>query len=144
MIMKKNLRKTSTSKKKRQTSNIKNLIQDIDVNSEKSKINLDFETAMLEMSFDNLASLMKTFGIPSPHAKKIKQQAKLISMFNQKMIEGGHPEQVINMGEKILPWILRISTAEMFIEPIGKWLIEMADKRKENSGIAEKKKSMRE
>lgn len=142
--MKKNSRQTSASKKKRQTSNMKNVIQDIDVNSEKSKINLDFETAMLEMSFDNLAGLMKTFGIPSPHAKKIKQQAKLISMFNQKMIEGGHPEQVINMGEKILPWILRISTAEMFIEPIGKWLIEMADKRKENSGIAEKKKSMRE
>lgn len=141
--MKKNSRKTSTYKK-RQTSNMKNVIQDMDVNSEKLKINLDFETVMLEMSFDNLASLMKTFGIPSPHAKKIKQQAKLISMFNQKMIEGGHPEQVINMGEKLLPWILRISTAEMFIEPIGKWLMDMADKRKENSGIVEKKKSMRE
>lgn len=142
--MKKNSRKTSSSKKKRHISNMKNVIQDISINSERSKINLAFETAMLEMSFDNLASLMKTFGIPSPHAKKIKQQAKLISIFNQKMIEGGHPEQVINMGEKLLPWILKISTAEMFIEPIGKWLMEMADKRKEDSGIAEKKKSMRE
>lgn len=142
--MKKNSRKTSSSKKKKHNSNMKNVIQDTSINSERSKINLAFETAMLEMSFDNLASLMKTFGIPSPHAKKIKQQAKLISIFNQKMIEGGHPEQVINMGEKLLPWILKISTAEMFIEPIGKWLMEMADKRKEDSGITEKKKSMRE
>ena len=122
---------------------MKSVIQDLDVNSERAKINLAFETAMLEMSFDNLAGLMKTFGIPSPQAKKIKQQAKLIAMFNQKMIEGGHPEQVINMGEKLLPWILKISTAEMFIEPLGKWLLSMAEKKKEDAVIVEKKKSMR-
>ncbi len=138
--MKKSSRPKSTSKK-RKTS--KSVIQDLDVNSERAKINLAFETAMLEMSFDNLAGLMKTFGIPSPQAKKIKQQAKLIAMFNQKMIEGGHPEQVINMGEKLLPWILKISTAEMFIEPLGKWLISMAEKKKEDAAIVEKKKSMR-
>ena len=138
--MKKSSRPKSTSKK-RKTS--KSVIQDLDVNSERAKINLAFETAMLEMSFDNLAGLMKTFGIPSPQANKIKQQAKLIAMFNQKMIEGGHPEQVINMGEKLLPWILKISTAEMFIEPLGKWLISMAEKKKEDAAIVEKKKSMR-
>ncbi len=138
--MKKNSRPKSTSKK-RKTS--KSVIPDLDVNSERAKINLAFESAMLEMSFDNLAGLMKTFGIPSPQANKIKQQAKLIAMFNQKMIEGGHPEQVINMGEKLLPWILKISTAEMFIEPLGKWLLSMAEKKKEDAAIVEKKKSMR-
>ncbi len=138
----KNPRPKSTSKK-RKTSKMKSVIRDLDVNSERTKIDLAFETAMLEMSFDNLAELMKTFGIPSPQAKKIKQQAKLIAMFNQKMIEGGHPEQVINMGEKLLPWILKISTAEMFIEPLGKWLISMAEKKKEDAIIVEKKKSMR-
>ncbi len=140
--MKKNPRPKSSSKKGK-TSSMKSVIHNLDVKSERAKIDLAFETAMLEMSFDNLAGLMKTFGIPSPQAKKIKQQAKLISMFNQKMIEAGHPEQAINMGEKLLPWILKISTAEMFIEPLGKWLLEMADKKKEDKDIIEKKKSMR-
>ncbi len=117
-------------------------VKDPNFKSERSQIDLAFETAMLEMSFDNLAGLLKTFGIPTPQAKKIKQQARLIAMFNQKMIQSGHPEQVINMGEKILPWILKISTAEMFIEPLGKWLMEMSGKKKE-AGIVEKTKSMR-
>ena len=138
--MKKNSR--SQISKKRNSGNVKNVIHNLDFKSEKAKIDLAFETAMLEMSFDNLAGLMKTFGIPSPQAKKIKQQAKLIAMFNQKMMESGHPEQVINMGEKLLPWILKISTAEMFIEPLGKWLMKMSDKKKD-SEVIEKTKSMR-
>jgi hypothetical protein len=113
-------------------------------NSEKTKIDLAFETAMLEMSFDNLVGLMKTIGIPAPQATKIKQQAKLIAMFNQKMIENGHPEQVINMGEKLMPWILKISTAGMFIEPLGKLLIKMGEKKKEDDDeIIEEKTSTR-
>lgn len=112
-------------------------------NSEKTQIDLAFETAMLEMSFDNLAGLMKTIGIPSPQAKKIKQQAKLIAMFNQKMIQAGHPEQVINMGEKLMPWILKISTAGMFIEPLGKLLMKMGDKKKDDAEIIEETKSVR-
>ncbi len=139
--MKKDSHPRSSSKKGK--PNMKSVIKDLDIKSERAKIDLAFETAMLEMSFDNLAGLMKTFGIPSPQAKKIKQQAKLIAMFNQKMIESGHPEQVINMGEKLLPWILKISTAEMFIEPLGKWLLEMADKKKDEFKIVEKTKSMR-
>ncbi|MEO9308086.1 MAG: hypothetical protein ABI342_07230 [Nitrososphaera sp.] len=120
-----------------------NKIKNIDVKSERVQIDLDFETAMLEMSFENLAGLMKTLGIPSPQTKKIKQQARLIAMFNQKMIESGHPEQVINMGEKIMPWIVKISTAEMFMEPLGKWMMEMVGKKKGTHKIVEKTKSMR-
>ena len=111
---------------------------------ERTQIDLAFETAMLEMSFDNLAGLMKTLGIPSPQETKIKQQAKLIAMFNQKMIESGHPDQVINMGEKLMPWILKISTAGMFIEPLGKLLLKMGDKKKkDDDGIKEEKESTR-
>ena len=116
----------------------------IHANSERAQIDLDFETAMLEMSFENLAGLMKTIGMPSPQAKKIKQQAKLIAMFNQKMIQTGHPEQVINMGEKLMPWILKISTAGMFIEPLGKLLMKMGDKNKEEDEIIEEMKSARD
>jgi hypothetical protein len=112
-------------------------------NSERTKIDLAFETAMLEMSFENLAGLMKTIGIPAPQATKIKQQAKLIAMFNQKMIENGHPEQVIDMGEKLMPWILKISTAGMFIEPLGKLLIKMGAKKNEDDEIIIAKKSAR-
>jgi hypothetical protein len=136
--MKKGSNKKTSSKGRK----IKNVFENVDVNEERSKIDLAFESAMLEMSFENISGLLKTFGIPSPQAKKIKQQAKLIAMFNQKMIQSGHPEQVISMGEKILPWILKISTAEMFLEPLGKWLIEVAGKKK-HTGIVEKTKSMR-
>ncbi len=113
-------------------------------NPERTQIDLAFETAMLEMSFENLAGLMKTIGIPSPQEKKIKQQAKLIAMFNQKMIQTGHPEQVINMGEKLMPWILKISTAGMFIEPLGKLLMKMGDKNKGEEEIIEEMKSARD
>lgn len=113
------------------------------VNPERTQIDLAFETAMLETSLENLAGLMETIGIPSPQAKRIKQQAKLIAMFNQKMIQTGHPEQVINMGEKLMPWILKISTVGMFIEPLGKMLMKMADKKKEDAEIIEEEKSAR-
>jgi len=117
----------------------------IHVSPERTKIDLAFETAMLEMSFENLAGLMKTIGIPAPQSTKIKQQAKLIAMFNQKMIETGHPEQVIDMGEKLMPWILKISTAGMFIEPVGKLLMKMGGKKKEDDDeITEEMKSARD
>jgi hypothetical protein len=132
----------SPTKKKANTGNLKNTMKN-QVNSEKAQIDLDFESAMLEMTFDNLAGLMKTLGIPTPQATKIKQQAKLIATFNQKMIHTGHPDQVINLGEKLMPWILKISTAGMFVEPLGKLLIHMAEKKKEDSIIAEEAKSAR-
>ena len=133
-----------TIKSKRQQRNLRKKEKlSSHTNSERSQIDVEFETAMLEMSFDNLAKLMKTIGIPSPEATKIKQQAKLIAMFNQKMIQAGHPDQVINMGEKLMPWILKISTAGMFIEPLGKLLMKKGNKKKEDTGIIKEKKSMR-
>lgn len=123
---------------------LENLVENIEVDHEKNKLDLEFEIAMLEMSFDNIAGIIRIFGIPAPQAKKIKHQAKLIAMFNQRMIATGHPEEVIDMGSKLLPWMLKISTVGMFAEPIGKVLMKLGDKKKEDAGIIEETKSMRD
>jgi hypothetical protein len=132
--------------KKKESNNLENVIGRFpSTNPELDQVNLDFETAMLEMSFENVAGIMRTVGIPAPQAKKIKRQAHLIAMFNQKMVQSGHPEQVINMGEKLLPWMLKISVVGMFIEPLGKTLMKLGDKKKDDqNGIVELKTSQRE
>jgi hypothetical protein len=125
-------------------TNFENIINTIDVGKESASFELEFETAILEMSFDNIAGIMRTLRIPAPQAKRIKHQAKLIAMFNQKMIQANRPDQCINVGEKLLPIMLKISTIGMFVEPIGKMLMKIGDKKSESAGIIEEKQSMRD
>lgn len=101
---------------------------------------LQFESDMIELSFDNIAMFLKSVGMPAPQQKKIKQMCHTIALFNQKMEMAGKPDQKIDVGEKLLPWMIKIGCVGLFLQPIAGKYFSGKDSKSE---IKKEPKSMR-
>ncbi|GEM_PF-6223983 len=102
---------------------------------------LQFESDMIELSFSNISMFLKSLGVPAPQQNKIKKMCHTIAIFNQKMDLAGKPEQKIDIGEKLLPLMIKIGVVGMFFQPIAnKWFVGKGNKDE----IKKVSKSMRE
>lgn len=100
---------------------------------------IEFEAGMIQMSFENIADFEQLALGMSPRSKKIQQMALRIATYNHMMREAGKPEEVINVGDKLLKWMLWAGIAGMFLTPLGLKLKDMREKK--NDGIKPKKET---
>jgi len=98
---------------------------------------IEFESGMILMSFENIAGFESLALGMSPKSKKMQQMALRIATYNHMMREAGKPEEVINVGDKLMKWMLWAGIAGMFLTPLGLKLKEIGDKK--GSGITPKK-----
>lgn len=98
---------------------------------------IDFEAGMIMMSFENIAGFESLALGMSPKSKKMQQMALRIATYNHMMRENGKPEEVINVGDKMMKYMLWAGIAGMFLTPLGLKLKEFGDKK--GSGITPKK-----
>lgn len=110
--------------------------------TEIDNLELKFSSDMVMMSFENIADFLKSLEIPAPKMKKIKQMAGTIALYNQKVTRAGHPEKIIDVGEKYLGLMIKIGIIGMFGHPIAAKIKEYLEKRQPSDGVQEKTESM--
>lgn len=108
--------------------------------AEAQNLELEFEQTMLEMSFDSVGNFENMVLGVRPKTAKLKKMARTIAIFNQKMVQAGHPEKTINIGEDIQRYMIYAAIAGTFLEPLGEKWAKGGSKKTE--GI-EQKQSMR-
>jgi hypothetical protein len=105
--------------------------------AESDKTKIEFEQGMIMMSFENIAGFQDlALGI-SPKSKKMQQMALRIATYNHMMRENGTPEECINVGDKLMKYMLWAGIAGLFLTPLGIKLKQLGDKK--GSGITPKK-----
>ncbi|MHB8545641.1 MAG: hypothetical protein ACYDAJ_02615 [Nitrosotalea sp.] len=106
---------------------------------ESDKTKIEFETGMILMSFENIAGFQDlALGI-SPKSKKMQQMALRIATYNHMMRENGTPEECINVGDKLMKYMLWAGIAGLFLTPLGMKVKQLGDKK--SSGITPKKET---
>ena len=103
---------------------------------EVSKAQIAFEAEMILLSFENVADFEKMILGRSPKIAKMKKMAVHIATYNHLMRSNGKPEQVIDMGEKLMKYMLYAGVAGMFLNELGATLKGKDDNS--NKGIKQK------
>ncbi|MGI0092756.1 MAG: hypothetical protein ACREA8_01490 [Nitrosotalea sp.] len=111
----------------------------VEQQKEADGLQIEFEAGMIQMSFENIAGFEHLALGMSPKNKKMQQMAVRIATYNQMMRKAGKPEEVINVGDKLMKYMLWAGIAGMFLTPLGLKLKDMGEKK--NDGIKPKKET---
>lgn len=115
-----------TSEPKTQAEKIHNQLAII---SEMEKAGQSVQELMNQYMLEDIANFIGALGLPKPKAKRIMVLAKRITYYNEIQVKNGHPENIIQIHEKLLKPLLFLGMFTTFAFPVVQKYFKPAEKK---------------